>query len=254
MNSDPQLCQCRQFVSPLGASDSSSLFRQDDNFPARFSRGRAQFPDRGHFADPLSWCRWLQPSLESTMKYQAVAAIASLFFAGLLTGCEFGVEETPVIRAQALPDENLLQAPAARAQRAARPGKPRVARGSLQFVEGYQRGYQQAANEGKPMLLFFTAEWCHFCHQMADEAFTHPQVVSLSERFVCILVNADLEPDVCRYFDVTGYPTIQFLSPRGVALERIVGKKPGHQLMMSMQAALQTVARKPDDGAEASAR
>ena len=61
---------------------------------------------------------------------------------------------------------------------------------------------------------------------------------------MCILVDADAEPDVCRQFQVTGYPTIQFLSPRGVPLERIVGKKPGHQLMMAMQAALQNVARR----------
>ena len=96
------------------------------------------------------------------------------------------------------------------------------------------------------MLLFFTAHWCKFCHQMADEAFTHPQVVSLSGQFVCVLVDADAEPAVCRQFHVTGFPTIQFLSPRGVPLGRIVGKKPGHQLTMAMQAALQNVARHAD--------
>ncbi len=94
------------------------------------------------------------------------------------------------------------------------------------------------------MLLFFTAGWCQYCRQMADEAFTHPQVVRLSEQFVCVLIDADAEPEVCRQFEVTGYPTIQFLSPRGVPLERVVGKKPGHQVMMAMQAALQHVARR----------
>jgi len=94
------------------------------------------------------------------------------------------------------------------------------------------------------MLLFFTAEWCQFCHQMADEAFMHPQVVSLADNFVCILIDADAEQDICRQFEVSGYPTIQFLSPRGVPLQRVVGKKPGHQLMMAMQAALQNVARR----------
>ena len=67
------------------------------------------------------------------------------------------------------------------------------------------------------MLIFFTAQWCRFCHQMADEAFTHPQVVSLSEHFVCVLVDADSEPEICRKFGVTGYPTIQFVSPRRAA-------------------------------------
>ncbi len=181
---------------------------------------------------------------------------------GMLAGCEVGIEDSPVGSArQSAPAESSQQAgprgstpPSSPAQPRPAAGNRRVARGHLRFVEGYQQGFQQASSEGKPMLLFFTAEWCHFCHQMADEAFTHPQVVSLSEHFVCILVDADLEPDVCRNFQVQGYPTIQFLSSRGAPLERIVGKKPGHQLMMSMQAALQTLARRPDDDADVPAR
>ena len=94
------------------------------------------------------------------------------------------------------------------------------------------------------MLVFFTARWCEYCHQMAAEAFTHPQVVNLSNQFVCVLVDADAEPAVCQQFQITGYPTLQFLSPRGVPLERVVGKRPGHQVLMAMQSALQHVARR----------
>ena len=177
----------------------------------------------------------------------------------LAAGCEIGTEAAPGGTAAAPTDAPDAPAkgyaadaagnlPAAAKGRSAR----RMARGNLKFVEGYERGYQQAVAQSKPMLLFFTAEWCHFCHQMADEAFTHPQVVSLADHFVCVLVDADREPEVCRQFKVTGYPTIQFLSPRGVPLERIVGKKPGHQLMMAMQAALQNVARRSDADAKAS--
>lgn len=143
----------------------------------------------------------------------------------LLPGCEIGTE-----------------APAAGTAAATATG--RVARGNLKFIEGYSSGLAQAKSQSKPVLVFFTAEWCHFCHQMADEAFTHPQVVSLADHFVCVLVDADREPQVCRQLNVTGYPTIQFLSPRGAPLARIVGKKPGHQLMMAMQAALQGAARR----------
>jgi thiol:disulfide interchange protein len=145
-------------------------------------------------------------------------------------GCEFGV--APPSSGTSSGSANTASQPAHRAK------------GSLQFVDGYRQGYAASAREGKPMLLYFTASWCQYCRQMADEAFTHPQVVSLSSNFVCVLIDADVEPDVCRQFQVTGYPTIQFLSPRGVPLERVVGKKPGHQVMMAMQAALQHVARR----------
>jgi thioredoxin-like negative regulator of GroEL len=79
---------------------------------------------------------------------------------------------------------------------------------------------------------------------MANEAFVQEQVVGLSERFTCVLVDADREPEICRQFQVRGYPTIQFLSPVGVPLNRVVGKKPGHQLVIEMHAALQAVARR----------
>ena len=154
--------------------------------------------------------------------------MCAVLAAGVLAGCEIGVEHSP-------------EAAATQSS-----GQVTVARGHLKFVEGYTAGFGQAAAEGKPMLLFFTAPWCTFCHQMADEAFTHPQVVSLSERFVCVLIDVDNEPDVCRQFQVSRYPTIQFVSTRGLALERIVGKRPGHQLMIAMQTALQSVARQTD--------
>jgi len=162
-----------------------------------------------------------------------VVRTCALMAAVLLVGCEFSVEGTPP--------------PGANYQRGHSSSDRQVATGHLKFVTGYEAGIRRAASEGKPMLLFFTARWCKFCHQMADEAFTHPQVVRLSNHFVCTLIDADAEPAVCRQFQVTGFPTIQFLSARGTPLERIVGKKPGHQVMMAMQAALQNVARNGDE-------
>jgi thiol:disulfide interchange protein len=168
-------------------------------------------------------------------------------------GCEIGVEPSPDQQLSDAPfaaDGSAVapQSPAATALRPVAP-RPQISRGHLKFVEGFQAGYAKAAGESKPMLLFFTAEWCHYCHQMADESFTHPQVVALAERFVCILIDADAEPKVCQQFQISGFPTVQLLSPRGAPLTRLVGKKPGHQLMMAMQAALQSVARR-DDGQE----
>lgn len=92
------------------------------------------------------------------------------------------------------------------------------------------------------MLVFFAARWCDYCHQMASEAFTDQRVVRLSKQFVCVLVDADEEPDVCREFQVRGYPTVQFISPRGVPLNRLSGKTPADLLAMQMQAALQAIA------------
>jgi thioredoxin-related protein len=121
-----------------------------------------------------------------------------------------------------------------------------LARGRIAFVDGFERGYQMAREQQKPMFIFFTAGWCKFCHQMANETFVQEAVVQLSTGFVCVLIDADAEPDVCRQFDVRSFPTVQFVSSRGVRLNRVTGKQPAHQLIAQMQAALQAIARRPD--------
>lgn len=114
------------------------------------------------------------------------------------------------------------------------------------FVEGYANGCQLAIRQQKPMLIFFTARWCKYCHQMANDAFLQDAVVNLSQRFVCVLVDADAEPVACREFEVRSFPTIQFVTARGVRLNRVIGKQPAHQLVAQMQAALSALARRPE--------
>jgi thioredoxin-like negative regulator of GroEL len=118
----------------------------------------------------------------------------------------------------------------------------------LAFVEGYQAGLARGQSANKPMLVFFTAEWCTFCRQMAEEAFCDGQVTKLADQFVCVLVDADREEQVCRQFNVRGYPTVVFLSPRGTPLNRATGKQSAAQLVIEMHSALQAVARRIDSG------
>lgn len=121
----------------------------------------------------------------------------------------------------------------------------RVSLGRMQFVPDYRQGIELAAAERKPMLLFFTAAWCHYCHQMAAEAFNDANVVGLSEQFVCVLVDADREPDICQYYGVRSYPTIQFVSATGRPLNRMVGKRAASELAQQMYAALNRLATTP---------
>jgi thioredoxin-like negative regulator of GroEL len=130
--------------------------------------------------------------------------------------------------------------------------RPKVVHGKVAFIDGFDRGVEAAVQQGKPMLVFFTAEWCHYCHQMAAEAFADSNVATLSERFVCILVDADAEPRVCRRFRVKSFPTVQFLSSRRTPLNRLVGKRSTADLLRQMHAALQAVAR--SDERESSAK
>ncbi|MEM8944624.1 MAG: thioredoxin family protein [Planctomycetota bacterium] len=117
-----------------------------------------------------------------------------------------------------------------------------VERGGLQFVADSKVGLHLAAKQKTPCLMFFTAEWCTFCHQMEATAFADPAITQLAEQFVCVLIDADREPAVCQQFDVRGYPTVQFVSSDGRQLHSLVGKQSPTQLASGMQAALERLA------------
>lgn len=109
--------------------------------------------------------------------------------------------------------------------------------GNLYFVKDPEAGYQVAASQGMPCLLFFTAEWCTYCRQMEATAFTDNTVGELADDFVCLLVDADREPELCRHFRVSGFPTIQFVAPDGQMLHRLVGRQTATNLAAGMRAA-----------------
>ena len=185
--------------------------------------------------------------------------ILVLAAAAVAGGCEIGTETFPTAADAPAADAPSIdvapaQPPLRKVAPRVAPAQPAIARGKLRFIEGYRPGYAQAAAQHKPMLVFFTARWCDFCHQMADETFTDPRVVRLSERFVCILVDADREPDICGQFKVSGYPTIQFVSPRGAPLNRLVGKQTSGQLLPVMQSALAHTARRDAEKSTSAAR
>ncbi len=117
-----------------------------------------------------------------------------------------------------------------------------TSRGEIHFLRDLETGRSLAAEKGLPCLLFFTADWCTYCHDMEETAFTDPVVARMSKSFVCVLVDADQEKEVCKQFSVSGYPTIQFLSSQGRVLNRLVGRQSATELAAGMQAALKRFA------------
>lgn len=110
--------------------------------------------------------------------------------------------------------------------------------GNLYFVTNPNVGYQVASDQGLPCLIFFTAEWCSFCHRMAETTFDDSQVGQLGQNFVCITVDADRQRLLCGHFSINGFPTVEFVSPQGRSLHRLIGQQSAAQLAAGMQTAL----------------
>lgn len=105
----------------------------------------------------------------------------------------------------------------------------------------------QAAQEGKPVIIDFYADWCAPCRDLEKATFHHPAVVRRARQdFVMIKVDVTrggdpLHEKLLKKYDVKGVPTIVFLDARGKEREdlRVVDfLRP--ELFLNYMAALMT--------------
>lgn len=85
---------------------------------------------------------------------------------------------------------------------------------------------QLASESGKPMLLFFTAEWCVPCRIMKREVFAKPDVMTaINAQLVPVMIYAG-EPgadEAFSQYNVQGTPITIFTDPQGTVLDYAVG-------------------------------
>ncbi len=99
------------------------------------------------------------------------------------------------------------------------------ARGIDWFDGSVDDAFLLAKESGKPVFLYWGAEWCPPCHAIAATIFAKPEFIERSRLFVPVYLDGD-EPHAQEYgekFDVLGYPTMIVFSPDGEEITRIPG-------------------------------
>jgi uncharacterized protein YyaL (SSP411 family) len=76
--------------------------------------------------------------------------------------------------------------------------------------------FDQARAEDKPILLSISAVWCHWCHVMDETTYSADRVIELvNDEYVPVRVDNDVRPDINQRYNMGGWPTTAFLTPRG---------------------------------------
>ncbi|NOZ56908.1 MAG: protein-disulfide reductase DsbD [Calditrichaeota bacterium] len=128
--------------------------------------------------------------------------------------------------------------------------KPSPAAQGIAWQEYSDQALVQAQNEGKPVIIDFSADWCVACKELEHETFVDPQVVELSKRFVTLRADlthygSPLSKKLRERFQIRGLPTVVFLRPDGseIADLRVIGFIPGSDFAKRMQKALEESTR-----------
>ena len=113
------------------------------------------------------------------------------------------------------------------------------------WAEDHDASLALAAEQGKPVIIDFTADWCAACKELEHFTYTDAEVIALSERFVPVMVDATDKKDpvanaLLEKYEVKGLPTVLFLHPDGSVRKELTltGFEPPDKFLPRMQAAL----------------
>ena len=108
------------------------------------------------------------------------------------------------------------------------------------FDGDVEEAFQEAKTIGKPVFLYWGAEWCPPCHYLKDKLFTRPDFIARMRNFVPVYLDGDTESAQIwgEKLSVQGYPTVIVFSPTGDEVMRMPSTLPVDQYQEVLDAAM----------------
>lgn len=95
--------------------------------------------------------------------------------------------------------------------------------GVVWFHDLYE-AHQVSVATGRPMLIVFGADWCHYCRELDTKTLTNPNLAAyVSANFVPVHLDADRDKRVAEILKAKPIPCTVVLSPNAELVARIFG-------------------------------
>ena len=114
----------------------------------------------------------------------------------------------------------------------------------IEWIPYTNGSIEQSTQQGRPILLEFTADWCSVCKELDRKTYIDEHIVKMSREFSMIQVDCTSSDSICvsqaKRFQVLGLPTIIFFNAKGEELHnlRVVGFVGPDELMKKMEKAV----------------
>ncbi|MFQ6098998.1 MAG: thioredoxin family protein, partial [Armatimonadota bacterium] len=95
-------------------------------------------------------------------------------------------------------------------------GRAALPKPSLEWEPYTETAVAAAAQDERPVMIYFTAEWCLPCDELKRRTFANERVRAGAQRFVRLKVDLTHEtPEAARKYRVVGPPTVVFIDRSG---------------------------------------
>ncbi|MDP6957483.1 MAG: PDZ domain-containing protein [Planctomycetota bacterium] len=118
-----------------------------------------------------------------------------------------------------------------------------VGGGEIEWQKGdLPKAFETARETGEPIMVYFRADWDRFSGQLDDGAFSDKDVVSLSKKFIRVLIDCSKKPvyrEMTRLHQLEGLPSLFFYDASGRKMGSVVGYVPDQDAyLLAMQEAI----------------
>ncbi|MDY6880681.1 MAG: cytochrome c biogenesis protein CcdA [Thermodesulfobacteriota bacterium] len=108
----------------------------------------------------------------------------------------------------------------------------------------YDRSVIESCKGNRPVILDVYADWCVPCRGMENEVFNHPDIVTLSKRFLTMRIDLTKrhpeQEEIQKRYQIRGVPTIIFIDRQGVEKRalRVEAHADRHEILDRMKQVL----------------